>query len=448
MSTENPMIENKMPFHLFQGASVSSSSNPANRLPMPSQKNRAGLKSVSHPVLMIGKARRVSSSSSSPNPSDFSLARHCSGLLKRINHYTLRATIGSGSSAKVYLGIDERTSERFAVKRIRLSELARDQSGLAQLEREIRLMSIFDHPNCLKIREVLHVPATDDAYIVLEYADKGSLGSLLDHHHPIPLPAILSIMKQVSSAIQYLHVTGYVHQDIKPCNILINATGRAMLADFGIGHSFDSATMVVGSPAYQAPEALDDDFGEEDDTEPSAEGPQKEDIWALGVTFYQLLFQKLPFPGSNLFEVVNYAKANPLDIPEDTDQAIAELLRAMLTIDPLNRIAIDDFCANPLITSAEDLAVGIPDVPGPVLRTGDIVEVEATVCSEGYSFAATRAPPRRFSFQAAYSPDLNDHEVVQVPRKLSASHSDDRKALTLSRSVSGTVNPQRDGLLD
>jgi serine/threonine protein kinase len=310
-------------------------------------------------------------------------------------------------------------------------------------------MKTCDHPNILKICEVLHVPSTDDAYLVLEYADKGSLGSLLERGHIIPRPAIFSVMKQVASAIQHLHGTGYVHQDIKPCNILITRDGRAMLADFGIGHSFDSASMVVGSPAYQAPEALADDFGEEDVSE-STEGPQKEDIWALGVTFYQLLFQKLPFPGSNLFEVVNYAKGNPLDIPEGTDTPIAELLRRMLTIDPVHRITIDEFCANPLISSADDLAVEIPEVPGPALRVGDILEVEAKVCSDGYSFAGTRAPNRRFSFQAAYSPDLNDDEVVQMPNKLPASHSDDRKARVMPRSFSGTVNFRGppEGLLD
>jgi serine/threonine-protein kinase 11 len=68
----------------------------------------------------------------------------------------------------------------------------------------------------------------------------------------------LSIVKQIARALYSIHSAGFVHQDIKPSNIVLTSEGRAVLSDFGIGHSFTSAAMVVGSPAYQAPEALDD----------------------------------------------------------------------------------------------------------------------------------------------------------------------------------------------
>jgi serine/threonine-protein kinase 11 len=144
--------------------------------------------------------------------------------------------------------------------------------------------------------EVLLLPPAEEACPVLEYAEKGCLGAFIDRAEWVMIPSILNVLKQMLYAVQYLHNNGYFHQDIKPWNILIDAEGRAIVGNFGIGHSFDSASMVVGSPAYQAPEALDDSYCS-DDVELL---PEKGDMRALGMTFYQLLSQRLPFRGENL----------------------------------------------------------------------------------------------------------------------------------------------------
>jgi serine/threonine protein kinase len=157
--------------------------------------------------------------------------------------------------------------------------------------------------------------------------------------------------------------------------------------------------MVVGSPAYQAPEALDDSYADDDESDSSSEGPQKEDIWALGVTLYQLLFLELPFVGSNLYEVVNDIRERPLQIPENCDPAIAEILRRMLTVDPRQRIGVDELLQNDLIALAPESASGLPPLPPPQLKDGEIIELEARVCGDGYSFATLPlALPRRFSY--------------------------------------------------
>jgi serine/threonine-protein kinase 11 len=254
------------------------------------------------------------------------------------------------------------------------------------------------HPNILRLIEVLHVKSKEEAFLVLEHAQKGSLGAYLERGHRIPDAAIFSILKQVTGALKYLHSAGYIHQDIKPSNILIDADGRAMLADFGVGHSFASAGMVVGSPAYQAPEALDDSYGS--DEEPDAlDEPQKEDVWALGVTLYQLLFRALPFLGSTLFEIVNNVRQNPLKIPEGTDPDVAGLLRGMLIVDPMSRLGIDDLLTNPLIHGAADRVRNLPEMPPSVVKEGPIVELQAEVCRDGYSFAeAGRGARRRSSY--------------------------------------------------
>jgi serine/threonine-protein kinase 11 len=344
---------------------------------------------------VIGRSQAVSSVSlvSRKLPSSQSIPQ-----LKKINRYTLRAKIGTGSSSSVYLAIDNLTNEKYAIKRIRLRELARTSSGVAQLEREIRLMKLFDHKNIVKIEEVLHSPALDEAYLVLEYAERGSLGSLIERGLHLPYSVIFSIMKQILLAVKYLHACGYVHQDIKPSNILIDANGVAKLADFGIGHSFDSAAMVVGSPAYQAPEALYDSYVSDDESD-SGESPQKEDIWALGVTLYQLLFLKLPFVGDNLYEIVNRIKERELQIPSPCEEIVADLLRRMLTVEPGKRIGVDDALAHPLIANAPESAEELPEALEIQLKNGHIINIEARVCGDGYSFATTPlSVPRRFSY--------------------------------------------------
>jgi serine/threonine-protein kinase 11 len=289
---------------------------------------------------------------------------HHPHVIKKVNKYLLTAKLGSGASSTVYLALDKFSNQRYAVKRIRIRELAKSSNGLAQLEREIRLMRLLDHPNILRLVEVLYAPSVAEAFLVLEYADGGSLGDIVENGVRLSYPAIFSIVKQIATAIWYLHKTGYIHQDVKPYNILLDSSGRAVLGDFGVGHSFHSAGMVVGSPAYQAPEALDDSYGSSDG-EDLLDEPEKEDVWALGVTLYQLLFHRLPFAGSTLFEIVNDIRNHPIEVPEGTDPKIAELVEGMLTVDPMKRLSVEDLLRHPLIRGADDRARGLPNVREP-----------------------------------------------------------------------------------
>jgi serine/threonine-protein kinase 11 len=320
-------------------------------------------------------------------------------------------------------------NQSYAIKRVKLRELYRSSSGVAQLEREIRLMRTMQSPNIIKLKEVLLIESEQEAFLVLEYAENGSLGAYIERGQRISLVSICSLIKQVVGAIKYLHTMGYVHQDIKPWNILIGKNGRAILGDFGIGHSFQSAAMVVGSPAFQAPEALDDySDGEEEQEKEKEYQPQKEDIWALGVTLYQLLFLKLPFPGENLYEIVNYIRENPLEIPEGTDPLMVKLLQGMLRISPGERYGTDDVLENPLIKNAPDLAPDLPEVEPPELLDGPIVEWRATVCPPGYSFVnvAQTMQDKLMAINAPYSPVfMSDRSFPRTIAEIPDSESSD-----------------------
>jgi serine/threonine-protein kinase 11 len=322
--------------------------------------------------------------------------------VRQVNGYLFRAKLGSGASSRVYLAVDTRTGTEHAVKRLRLQDLSRQSSGVAQLEREIRLMRLFNHPNILKLHEVLLNEAEREVFLVLEYARNGCLGAYVERGERLSIPCICSIVKQIVGAITHLHERGFVHEDIKPWNLLVDGGGRVLLADFGIGHSFQSAAMVVGSPAFQAPEALDDGAGEEEGEEDA--GPQKEDVWALGVTLYQLLFMQLPFRGENLYEVVEYIRTHELEIPEGTDPRLAQLLRGMLTVDPARRWDVAQIIAHEMIRDATDRADDLPEAPPPETVAGGGVELRAVVCQPGFSFGAIVIPGqgRRTSDGAAF----------------------------------------------
>jgi serine/threonine protein kinase len=330
---------------------------------------------------MIGAARRIDLGQ--PGSPDTSPAAHHTSV-RQVNHYRLDAHVGKGSSGGVFLATDCDTGNRCAVKRVRLKTLYRVSSGIAQLERKIRLMRTLSHPNILKVLEVIYVESVSEAFMVMDYAEKGYLSGYISRGIKISISALLSIAKQVLSAMFYLHEKGLVRQNIAPASLLVDSGGRAIMADLGIGHSFQSAGTLVELPAFQAPEALDDwSDGSGDDGE---DCPEREDVWALGVTLYQLLYLRLPFPGETVVEIVANAKAKPLEIPEETDPGIVALLQGMLKVNPKERLGIEELLANPLIKGAKDFADDLPTVVTPEVISGTTVTLEGIVCPVGYSF--------------------------------------------------------------
>lgn len=306
-------------------------------------------------------------------------------VMKKVNQYVMLMKLGQGSSSKVYLCCDVTTNQYFAAKTVRMCEKRHTSSGAVALEREIRIMRRFDHPNILKLHEVLHATELDLAYMILEWGNYGTLESAISNKINLSESVIASIFKQIIVGIQYLHVHGIVHRDIKPSNILLFSNGLVKVSDFGIGHSFQSADTVIGTPAYQAPEVIEDDgYGEEEDLI----DPVKEDIWSLGVTLFQTVYKRLPVTGENLYEIANSIRTHPIEIPEGPSEPLRDLLRQMLKVRPQDRISPDGVAQHPFLCNAPHVTkLPIkPITPPSIDNTLKFNYITATTCDENYSF--------------------------------------------------------------
>ncbi|XP_026165242.1 serine/threonine-protein kinase MARK1 isoform X3 [Mastacembelus armatus] len=206
-----------------------------------------------------------------------------------IGNYRLLKTIGKGNFAKVKLARHVLTGREVAVKIIDKTQL--NPTSLQKLFREVRIMKILNHPNIVKLFEVIETEKT--LYLVMEYASGGEVFDYLVAHGRMKEKEARSKFRQIVSAVQYCHQRRIVHRDLKAENLLLDADMNIKIADFGFSNEFTLGSKLdtfCGSPPYAAPELFQ---GKKYD------GPEV-DVWSLGVILYTLVSGSLPFDGQNL----------------------------------------------------------------------------------------------------------------------------------------------------
>lgn len=302
-------------------------------------------------------------------------------ILKSINRYLRLTEVGRGSSSKVYVARDRQNGQFYALKQIHLTKTSR-----SQIESELTLLTSLSHPNIMRLHEILQVRDSGTIYIVTDFAECGSLEAILQHHDNLPLHIAQYIFKEIATGIAYLHSLRIVHQDVKPGNVLLTKSGRVFLSDFGMSHSFETEAAVFGTPFYQAPEVLD-----------SVDVPAcergKEDIWALGITLFQMIFGTPPFKGGDVYTIVAAIRQTRLSPPKPTDPQIWKLICGMLMVDPKERWNIEEVMESGFVKGAPSQT----DFSGfhetqieEIDRGAPIVEVEAVVFLPVCSFADGR----------------------------------------------------------
>jgi eukaryotic-like serine/threonine-protein kinase len=204
--------------------------------------------------------------------------------------------LGRGGMGVVFEAFQEGLDRRVAVKALD-AKLARSKEVVERFKREGRAYSELRHQAVVAVHDL--VEKDDTLYLVTDFVDGADLARVLAQGGALPPACVAVVGARVAEALDYVHFNKLLHRDVKPANVMVSRDGEVKLMDFGIAKD-TSATdltrdgMLVGSPSYLAPEVLG---GEQADA--------KADIWALGVTLYELACGEKPFRGADADSLFN-----------------------------------------------------------------------------------------------------------------------------------------------
>ncbi len=208
----------------------------------------------------------------------------------RVPGYRPLVKLGRGTYGEVWLYEEERTRIRVAVKFFAHGRGERWQF----LQQEVRQLAILHaDPGIVQLEDV--EPDADPPYYVMGYAPGGSLAGRLEEGQPLPLPEALRLFRQVAEALAYVHAKGIRHCDLKPGNVLLDARGRALVADFGQAHLSSDSSPALGTFFYMAPEQADLANSIPD---------TRWDVYGLGALFYHMVTGQPPREDPNLHDTL------------------------------------------------------------------------------------------------------------------------------------------------
>ncbi|HEX6819170.1 MAG TPA: serine/threonine-protein kinase [Ktedonobacterales bacterium] len=216
-------------------------------------------------------------------------------LGQQLGDYVLQTEIGRGSMGVVYRAMHVRQHTEFAVK-VLLEQLGNDESFVIRFNQEADVVQLLHHDNIIRVFG--RGSEGDRLYFVMEYYPGSTAGQLLKRDKRLSARQVLDIAQQTADALAYAHTHGHlVHRDIKPENLLVGEGWKVKVLDFGLARiegakSITSAGTVVGSLYYVSPEQLKNH---------TLDG--RSDVYALGVSMYEMLCGRRPFLGHSFTEL-------------------------------------------------------------------------------------------------------------------------------------------------
>jgi eukaryotic-like serine/threonine-protein kinase len=249
---------------------------------------------------------------------------HGASFVERLGKYEIISEIGRGAMGAVYKARDPLIGRLVALKTI-TSGMTAQANSLERFYQEARSAGALQHPNIVTIYELGHENNTP--FIAMEFIEGGSLDNLIEQRQVLPLSVKLGYIVRVCEALSYAHRHNVVHRDIKPGNVMVTKEGAVKVVDFGIARLTDMSltqpNMMIGSRAYMSPQLYK---GERADA--------RADIWAVGVTLYELLASQRPFTGDSEAELMFHIMSdNPqalqslvVDCPEELSRIVGKML--------------------------------------------------------------------------------------------------------------------------
>ncbi|CAD8196625.1 unnamed protein product [Paramecium pentaurelia] len=289
--------------------------------------------------------------------------------MAQINQYTVIESLGQGAFGKVKKAQNfkgEQLAIKIANKKKLKKKLLSKSNAYTMLEREIAIMKKISHTNVVQLYEVIDDPKQDKLYLVMEYMGKGSIlskgffkknkqtSNILDEIEDKNINQRLTeeqcrhYFSDFIKGLDYLHeCVNVIHRDIKPENLLVNFQDQLKIADFGVSHIMEDGqdgriSNQTGTQAYLAPEVFK---GQNFDGKPV-------DIWAGGVTLYQMVYGRLPFPSQKSMELRQQILEDnpPYPQPIGFHSSILKLLQGMLEKNPEKRYKIDQIILDDWLT--------------------------------------------------------------------------------------------------
>jgi cyclin-dependent kinase len=210
-------------------------------------------------------------------------------MKSKLDKYEKLEKLGEGTYGVVYKAEDKATKEVFALKKIRLE--SEDEGIPSTAIREIALLKELQHPNVLRIHDVIHTHKK--LILVFEFVDYDLKKFLNNFEKGLDPKIVKSLLYQLVRGVAHCHQQKVLHRDLKPQNVLVSAEGILKLGDFGLARAFGipvkNYTNEVVTLWYRAPDIL---LG-------SKNYSTSVDIWSIGCIFVEMLNQKPLFPGSS-----------------------------------------------------------------------------------------------------------------------------------------------------
>ena len=259
----------------------------------------------------------------------------------KISDFILLKELGAGSFVRVLLVQHKITQAKYAIKAIDKRNTANIQEK-PYFRREIEIMYRVHHPNVVKLFG--HFEDNNYCYFIMEYIAGGNIYSLVPKSRSISTQQKASIMKDVISAVYFLHHMNpkIVHRDIKPENVLLDKGTVAKLTDFGWSNYMQGdmkRTTVCGTPVYLAPEIINNQGHDE-----------HVDIWCIGVLLFELMAGFSPWQGDDVQTIRYNISRLKIRWPRDMDRDAMDLISKILKYNPEERLSLRQMLAHPFFT--------------------------------------------------------------------------------------------------
>nr|XP_056700024.1 serine/threonine-protein kinase PLK3 [Euleptes europaea] len=254
--------------------------------------------------------------------------------------YSKGRLLGKGGFARCYEMTDLSSGRTYAVKVIPHSRVAKPHQR-EKIINEIELHKDLHHKHIVKFSH--HFEDSDNIYIFLEHCSRKSLAHIWKSRHTLLEPEVRYYLKQIISALKYLHLKGILHRDLKLGNFFINENMELKVGDFGLAARQEPADQrkktICGTPNYLAPEVL----------LRQGHGPES-DVWSLGCVMYTLLCGNPPFETSDLKETYKCIKHVTYTLPVFLSLPAKNLLMGILKRYPQERLTLEEILDHEFFT--------------------------------------------------------------------------------------------------